>query len=516
VVTCEDTPRLLVARSVGELEEGAASGLDAHLAGCMSCSGVAAGAAALAKELALPADEPGASRWGELAARIESDKKRRGLRVAVGCVYCKDALAREEAVYCAACLAAHHKECFEEHGRCTAPGCGETRFVESRVSGTRPRPRRRRPPRLVVIGLVGAALIGGAAALAPTKPHLHVTRGARGAVDLDVSETRLGAVAAEIARVARVKVVVPPRVALRPVTLLARDHSVRWVLSKLASEASCELEWRDGVYRFVYAPRVLREMVGDAREALTEIATLGDANVVIAPEVSGTVAVGFQVATPWKTALALVARAAGDFEVVEETPTLLRVVPRRAIAPEPRKAPPVPEEARNVTMFLDDTDLNVAIELVGAYAEKKILVPKGLKETVTVELHRVHWLSALRATVRTVGDYEVVDDLVENALVVRNAKTTALVPVQSSRAVASPIEVGLVVRIERTQITVRDSTTERVFVVPPPNGVVDPEVREGILSALGHVELGDRIALEYFIEGTDCAIRALVAGRKWN
>ncbi len=176
----------------------------------------------------------------------------------------------------------------------------------------------------------------------------------------------------------------------------------------------------------------------------------------------------------------------------------------------------MPEDARHVTMFLDETDLSLAIELLGAYAEKKILVPGGLKETVTLELHNVHWLSALKAMVKTAGDYEVDQDLVENTLTVKNGKTTALVPVQSSRDVARPIEVGLVVRIERERITVRDSTTERVFVVPPPGGAVDSDVREGILSALGHVELGDRIALEYAVEKDDLVLRALVAGKKWN
>ena len=47
-------------------------------------------------------------------------------RVSLVCTFCHDALPRPEAVFCTACLAPHHEDCFERHGRCCTPGCGET------------------------------------------------------------------------------------------------------------------------------------------------------------------------------------------------------------------------------------------------------------------------------------------------------------------------------------------------------------------------------------------------------
>ncbi len=441
----------------------------------------------------------------------------------MGCTYCKDTLAREEAVYCAACLAAHHRDCFEEHGRCTAPGCGETRFVESRVSARRPRWRWRRPPRVVALAVLGAALVGGVAALTRSRVHLHAELNRKASIgygiptlDVDARDARLDAVVEAVARLSGKNIVVPPERKNRAITFYARGESWRWVLDVAARLSECDVQEEGGLYRLVYSPKIHWEMNGDVRQLILQLAAIGKTQIVVAPEVSGTVAVSFGEETPWRKALVEIVRTAGDFEVVEETPHLLRVVPRKAIEHAPKPEPPLPEDARHVTMFLDETDLSLAIELLGAYAEKKILVPEGLKETVTLELHNIHWLKALKAMVKTAGDYEVDEDQFENTLTVKKAGTRALVPVQDSRSFARPMEVGLVVRIEREKITVRDSTTERVFVVPPPDGALDPEVREGILSALGHVELGDRIALEYAVEKDDLVLRALVAGKKWN
>jgi RNA polymerase sigma factor (sigma-70 family) len=75
------------------------------------------------------------------------------LRVLLACTYCHATLARNEARYCAGCLAPHHADCFATHGRCSVPGCGETRTVEPRA---RP-PRRRGRFALAAIAALGTA-----------------------------------------------------------------------------------------------------------------------------------------------------------------------------------------------------------------------------------------------------------------------------------------------------------------------------------------------------------------------
>jgi hypothetical protein len=74
--------------------------------------------------------------------------------VAIGCAYCKGKLARPEAVYCAACLAPQHGDCWREHGACAA--CRGTAFVRAQLPTRRVFPRR-----LLGLGLagLGAALV---------------------------------------------------------------------------------------------------------------------------------------------------------------------------------------------------------------------------------------------------------------------------------------------------------------------------------------------------------------------
>jgi len=81
------------------------------------------------------------------------------LQTAVNCSYCHDRLRRAEAAFCSSCLAPHHADCFTNHGRCCAPGCGETRLVQPREASGR---RRRWLPWLAagLVGLGAAAWTG--------------------------------------------------------------------------------------------------------------------------------------------------------------------------------------------------------------------------------------------------------------------------------------------------------------------------------------------------------------------
>lgn len=80
-------------------------------------------------------------------------------RVSIACPYCKGSLPRAEAVYCAACVAPHHADCWDQHGRCSA--CAATSRVRAEAAPARPRPKR--APVAVVLGLGLAAFLAGGA-----------------------------------------------------------------------------------------------------------------------------------------------------------------------------------------------------------------------------------------------------------------------------------------------------------------------------------------------------------------
>jgi hypothetical protein len=88
-------------------------------------------------------------------------------RVSLQCTYCHAGMARKETTFCASCLAPHHEDCFREHGRCAAPGCGEQVAVHpGGREGGASAPAWRRPGR--GRQLVAGLLLGGVAAFAFT------------------------------------------------------------------------------------------------------------------------------------------------------------------------------------------------------------------------------------------------------------------------------------------------------------------------------------------------------------
>jgi hypothetical protein len=156
--TCEALRPLVAARASALLEPGESTELDAHLGSCEACRALAL---TVERGLEVTVPEPRAlpaGGWDRLARAIEADRAGRSvvaLRVTLACTFCHADLRRDEAAFCAGCLAPHHPDCFESHGRCSAPGCGETRTVE---------PRERRPRRFPLIALAFALAGGGAVA----------------------------------------------------------------------------------------------------------------------------------------------------------------------------------------------------------------------------------------------------------------------------------------------------------------------------------------------------------------
>lgn len=88
-----------------------------------------------------------------------------GVRLHLTCIYCHAAADREEALFCASCLAPHHEECFATHGRCSAPGCDETHGVRP-TEPTLPPPPAPLPTRRLALPWALSLVCAGVAAVA--------------------------------------------------------------------------------------------------------------------------------------------------------------------------------------------------------------------------------------------------------------------------------------------------------------------------------------------------------------
>lgn len=168
-VSCSELVPLIAARAVGAIEDAEAARLDAHLASCPRCPALLSAVEdACAKELAAPVEAAPADAWAGIERRIAPAPA--AVFVSVTCTYCHDRLEREEAVFCGACLAPYHEDCFAAQGRCEAPGCGETRIVRPAAIAVPVRARVRRtvrPLALFAVLAVGAVAAVGDVAMAP-------------------------------------------------------------------------------------------------------------------------------------------------------------------------------------------------------------------------------------------------------------------------------------------------------------------------------------------------------------
>jgi hypothetical protein len=139
---CAEGRELLIAAPVDLLKPAEAERYAAHRGACAPC---AHWSQRLEDSLTIKTFEPSAP-WKQLATHRELQAPRGdlGIRVSVSCCYCHDTLQRNAAAFCAACLAPHHTECFEEHSGCSTPGCAGTDLVHPRsvLPGRSRRPSR--------------------------------------------------------------------------------------------------------------------------------------------------------------------------------------------------------------------------------------------------------------------------------------------------------------------------------------------------------------------------------------
>lgn len=341
--TCAGIAPLLLERELGLLEGGQTAALAEHLAACAGCRALLEGhVREVLGAVAAPVDPP-ADRWEELAERIESDRQRRAqLRVSLACSFCHDGLPRDQAAFCAACLAPHHLDCFRQHARCAAPGCDETRVVGSQPIS---RPRRRRTILALAMGipLVAAAAWGVRELTTPSFVQVwsirpaaseraeHPRAGGDPWIELEAEAAQTGEVCERISAAVQRLVLIDPPLAER-VTLRARGPW-RDVVDRLARQLRCDVEERPGgLLVLVQSQRVVvRYDDADVREVIRELAAKAGKNVIIGPEVQGRVTLDLT-DVHWLRALHAVVKVSGRYELVEENEDLLRVISTRSIA----------------------------------------------------------------------------------------------------------------------------------------------------------------------------------------
>lgn len=181
---CATLAPLLVARPFDLLEPADALRVEEHLAsGCLACESVSRDVAlALAAAPCAPVEPQPAIRE-QLLARVAADRanvKAGGpapVAILLTCTYCHGTLARREARFCAGCLAPGHADCFEAHGRCAAPGCGETRLLDPTPVVARPRESRRRSGLVLALGIaLGAGAVAALSAVSLRQRDADVRR----------------------------------------------------------------------------------------------------------------------------------------------------------------------------------------------------------------------------------------------------------------------------------------------------------------------------------------------------
>ena len=220
--------------------------------------------------------------------------------------------------------------------------------------------------------------------------------GADARVNLRVEERMLSEVVQYLREQSGANIVlVIPEGADVPLSLELTDVPWRDALDIAAESAGCVVEERAAGILAVEKPaRVTYDTLGEARditEVINLIAKLGGANIVVAPEVAGTLSLRLT-DVPWRDALDVAVKTLG-YVVVEESRGILRVVDPvtlqaqmttksyqlRYLRPRGRFRPAIKSEFLVQTTLTNDvpTDKEVAKEFTVIQALSKALTPGG-------------------------------------------------------------------------------------------------------------------------------------------
>ena len=147
-MNCESVLELLLIHSIATIPDSEKSLVQGHLEDCSACQARQGSLRDCFLQLKAPLSPPDHF-WETIVMKSKSTKKpitpailptsNVAISVERCCTYCKGNLTQDLSVYCAACLARYHEECFSEHATCSVSGCQSTQIV-------RPTPAKRNPP----------------------------------------------------------------------------------------------------------------------------------------------------------------------------------------------------------------------------------------------------------------------------------------------------------------------------------------------------------------------------------
>lgn len=129
----------------------------------------------------------------------------------------------------------------------------------------------------------------------------------------------------------------------------------------------------------------------DLADVMEQIGRQVGRNILVEPNVRETVSVSLH-DIPWREAVDVIARMTRC--EVEERPGGILLLTQ----------PP------KVTIQFTDANVRTVLQLLAAYSGKNIIIAPEVTGRVTLDLKEVHWQRALHAIVKTVGDYEVVEE----------------------------------------------------------------------------------------------------------
>ncbi len=129
----------------------------------------------------------------------------------------------------------------------------------------------------------------------------------------------------------------------------------------------------------------------DLANAMEAIGRQVGRNILVDPNVRETIRVSLR-DIPWREAVDVIARMT-RCEVEERAGGII-------VLTQPPK----------VTIQFTDANVRTVLQLLAAYSGKNIIIAPNVRGNITLDLKEVHWLRALHAIVKTVGEFEVVEE----------------------------------------------------------------------------------------------------------
>lgn len=150
-------------------------------------------------------------------------------------------------------------------------------------------------------------------------------------INVDVEDTPLDEVMEQIGQKVERNILVDPNVR-ETVTVSLNSIPWREAVEVIAKMTQCEVEDRgNGILLLTQPPKVtIQFQDANVRTVLQLLAAYSGKNIIISPQITGEVTLDLK-EVHWLRALHAIVKTSGDYEVVEDSEELLRVVPRSAI-----------------------------------------------------------------------------------------------------------------------------------------------------------------------------------------